>query len=58
MKMPMPGYGGGAFVAAVPEVIESVTPDAACYWTRRKFSTPDGEVIRRVKVCETVDADQ
>jgi hypothetical protein len=54
-----PMANDGTAPGLVSNVIESTPPlEAGCYWTRRKFVTPDGEVVRLYKICEIVDPDQ
>jgi hypothetical protein len=54
-KHPMGGLGGISV-----SVIGDAGPiaDGDCYRVKRRLSTPDGDVIRYVKVCEVLDADQ
>ena len=54
-KHPMKGLGGISV-----SVIGDAGPiaDGDCYRVKRRLSTPDGYVIRYVKVCEVLDADQ
>jgi hypothetical protein len=54
-KHPMRGLGGISV-----SVLGDAGPiaDGDCYRVKRRFSTPDGDVIRYVKVCEVIDADQ
>jgi hypothetical protein len=44
---------------AVPVAVGAeVAVEGGCYWVKRKFSTSDGYVLRYVKVCEVIEADQ
>lgn len=58
MPKPSVGLGGVVIEGPVVDEVGVVALDTSCYWTKRKFLTDDGEVVRRVKVCETVDLDQ
>ena len=57
---PTPRPGGGISVALGDVAVagSADTSHAVCYLVLRKIITPDGEVIRKVKVCEIVDPDQ
>jgi hypothetical protein len=55
-----PKHSTGSFGGIAVSVLGNTAPivDGDCYLVKRKFATPDGDIIRRVKVCEVLDADQ
>jgi hypothetical protein len=58
MQGPIASFGGIVIEGAVVDGLDLPMQDTGCYWIRRKFVTPEGEVIRRVRVCETVEVDR
>lgn len=57
MPYPVPTESIGAAPPAGDVVVDADVAKA-CHWVRRTLATADGEVIRRVRVCETIEADQ
>jgi hypothetical protein len=55
-----PKHPIGGFGSISVSVLGDAGPiaDGDCYRVKRKLSTPEGDVIRYVKVCEVIDADQ
>jgi hypothetical protein len=55
-----PKHSTGSFGGISVSVLGDTAPivDGDCYLVKRKFATPDGYIVRRVKVCEVLDADQ
>jgi len=49
----------GVFPVSGPVAVGTdMAVDSGGYWVKRNFSMPERDVLRYVKVCEVVDADQ